>query len=493
MSTEHLLNLFPNGAVAFDPVFTARGDWPNPPTLAADLNLALTHYFLSLQESRPEAAVLSALYGLTGQLAFSVSFYHLGQKGGDGVRVDPIQPMTIFESIPRRVPSVSDWLIGWGQKILLPLYRRITTGAGAYYTALGVTGLYRLRRYESIPDVFHVSLDKKTRAVMEQLAADIVSHLSLLAQEKSILIDPDTLSLWRSGVVERLIRAAEDVLAYRRFFKGFRGEIYERSTAPYHVALMSVAVRENGGRVHGSYHGVCQTASEPDVYAMAACTDFHAPAPGFAKDAQELASRIPPGLKDFTLHTAVLPDYSRRFLKPGAARTNIRRVVIIGRHVVMRYSAFNVLEFPFYLTLEQRLSKILLDAGYEVTYKAHPESNWRHFGDFMDSRVRVDWRPFEPTIDEYDAVFFHFGASSVMPYVLGSSLHVFMLADGWHDTRIWTSRQQAFFKEHINAVPAQIGADGLPGLNTAEILDIFAHPRPVDPERRIYDFFHKLY
>jgi hypothetical protein len=493
MSEPSHLNLFPNGAVTFDPAFAARGDWPNPATLAADINLELTRYFLTLQESRPEAAVLSALYGLTGQLAFSVSFYHLGRKGGDGVRVDPHKPMTMFEATSQRRVLLSDWLVGWGQKILISFRRWVTTGTGDYYAALGITCLYRLRRYESIPDVFCVSLSAKARAAMETLAADILSRLSEIAQEKGINIDPDVVSLWRAGGTDRLIRAAEDLAAYRRFFKGFTGELFERSTAPYHTALMSVAVRENGGRVHGSYHGVCQTASEPDVYAMVACTDFHAPAPGFAADTNELAARIPPGLNRFSIHTSAAPDYHCRFLKPGAPRTAIKRVAIIGRHVVMRYSAFNVLEFPFYLTLEQRFASLLLDAGYEVTYKAHPESNWRHFGDYMDPRVQVDWRPFEPTLNEYDAVFFHFGASSVVPYVLGSPLHVFMLADGWHDRRIWTSRQQAFFKEHTNAVPAKIGADGLPVLNAAEIRDIFARPRPVDPEKRIYDFFHTVY
>ena len=85
-------------------------------------------------------------------------------------------------------------------------------------------------------------------------------------------------------------------------------------------------------------------------------------------------------------------------------------IAIMGRQVVMRTSAFNTLEFPVYLDLEYQLSKILIDGGFEVIYKAHPESNWMKFDQFFDERVQIDKRPFEEVFTEFDAVFYHFGA-----------------------------------------------------------------------------------
>ena len=159
--------------------------------------------------------------------------------------------------------------------------------------------------------------------------------------------------------------------------------------------------------------------------------------------------------------------------------------------LVMRYSAFNTLEFAAYLKLEFDLAFWLVQQGYEVIYKAHPESDWRYFDTFFPKEVKINWSPFEDVVENFDAVFYHFGASSTLPSALASPVHVFMLKDGWHDKRLWPERIQKFFSEYCNMVPATIDQNDLICLDFDVFADLLAKPKPVSPPERVHDFYHR--
>ena len=61
----------------------------------------------------------------------------------------------------------------------------------------------------------------------------------------------------------------------------------------------------------------------------------------------------------------------------------IQRIAVMGRPFLMRTSAFNSMGFGIYLEFEKSVCQVLQRVGYEVIYKAHPESDWEYFEQYF--------------------------------------------------------------------------------------------------------------
>lgn len=509
IDTSSHLHLYPNGALLFDPDSIGTFIWPNRVTLPADLNRELTIFQMGLiadENLQPYNQVLRALYSLPGILAFNISYYQLAtlteDQGLPGFTRDSSKPlMTIDNSKVKktRKPDCRDYLATYGQKLLLSLLfliktnLQLTASAPKYYPTEIFGEIYRLRRADAIPRVLRQKINHQDKIGLMKISSRLLQEMDRLTTKHSIHLDEHVRELIRQHIDDTLENSWQDLQAYTAFFGQKPFSYFERSLTPYQSALIATACHAAGGEAHSTYHGVCQSAGEPDIVTMANARHFWAPTEAFADDARALSGFIPENLRHYDICCYGDTTHYRHFIRNDSPRKTIRNIAIIGRHVVMRYSAFNMLEFPFYLDLEKRIGSLLADNGYEVTYKAHPESDWRHFDRYFDPRVKIDWRPFEAVMDEFDAVIYHFGASSTLPAALGSHQHLFMIKDGWHNQRIWPPRLIRFFEEYANMLPATIGDDGLIHWDEKTILDIFSHAKSVSPENRIRDFFCKRY
>lgn len=507
--TSGLLRLYPNGALLFDPIAIGSFRWPNHVTLPADINRELTVFQMDLiadQTLQPCNNVLRALYSLPGVLAFNMSYYRLAslsisQNLPGFIRDSEKELITVSmpDADQPEKRNLKDCLATYGQGCLLSLAAalkmklQLTASAPDYYPAKEFGSIYRLRRADAIPRVLGKPCSPQEKDSLSHLTSLLMSEVDRQSQKYSILLNSETRTLLCTYVQLTLEAGWRDLQAYRRFFGKTSVSYFERSLTPRQNALIATACHAVGGAAHSTYHGVCQSAGEPDIVTMANARFFWAPTKAFRDDAEALSGFIPKELRQYDIRCYDDDTHYRRFIRNDKPRQSIKSVAIIGRHVVMRYSAFNMLEFPFYLDLEKRLGTLLADQGYQVTYKAHPESDWRHFDRYFDPRIKIDWRPFEAVMDEFDAVIYHFGASSTLPPALGSHQHLFMIKDGWHDRRIWPPRLIRFFDEYANMIPATIGGDGLIQWNEKTILDMLAHPKSVCPQERIRDFFHKRY
>lgn len=503
------LRLYPNGALQFDPACIGSFPWPNQVTLPADLNRALTRLQMNLiadQTLHPHNQILRALYNLPGILAFNLSYYRLAtiacEQNLPGFIRDNSKPLITVEvnqDSKLHGADGKDYIAVYGQKVILTLLSlmridlRLTASAPGYYPVRISGNLWRLRRADAIPRVLRQSISDTDKSNLAQLTSRILTEVERLGVQNDIHIEPETQKLLSQFIQNTLENSWQDLQAYRRFFGQNIFSYFERSLTPYQSALIATACQTAGGETHSTYHGVCQSAGEPDIVTMANACHFWAPTEAFADDARTLSDFIPKDLRHYDICCYDDERHYQRFIRNDMPRDHIKKVAIIGRHVVMRYSAFNMLEFPFYLDLEKRLGQLLSDQGYQVTYKAHPESDWRHFDRYFDQRVTIDWRPFEDVMDEFDAVIYHFGASSTLPPALGSHQHLFMIKDGWHDQRIWPPRLIHFFEEYANMIPATIGTNGLVVWDEKAILKTFLHPKPVHPENRVKDFFCRRY
>lgn len=501
---EFALDLYPNKALLFDPHIIGKIQWPNMPSLPADLNLALTNYFYDLignDEFAPAHHGLHSLYYLTGVLSFNISFYHLAQSKTAGFFRDETKPLLTMGDGARTKESenvLKDFIATKGQKFLLRAASIF--GMRPNITLLANTSIYpekqfgkifRIRRPEAILSIEKTHLNAQEQSSAKKLSAAIFAKAISLAHENNIDLDDDTKNSLQAYVAKEVLRANKDLKAVKKFIGYTKCIYFERSLTPYLQSLISTACRHNGGQAYSTFHGVCQTASEPDVATMANASVFWGVSEAFTDDAKELSEKIPEKIRHYEIKNLGQEDHYKKYLKNDSPRKEIRHVAIMGRHIVMRTSAFNTLEFPAYLDIENKMCSLLLAHGYEVTYKAHPECSWRHFDQFFDPRVKIDWRPFEGVMNEFDALYYHFGASSTLPHALGSHLHIFMLADGWHDVRIWPSRIQNFYRQYCNMLAGRINENGLIDFNAQDVLNAFKNPVAFDKEKRIQDFFNK--
>lgn len=502
----YALDLYPNKALLFDPKAIGQVLWPNDARLPADLNLELTDFFYRLlgeDEFAPANQTLHSLFYLTGVLSFNLSFYNLAQNPVEGFFRDRTQPLvTIGEGarIQASDSHLKDYIATKCQKILLCAAQML--GRKPKLTMLVNSSVYspdkfgkitRLRRPQAMLSVEHSKVTPEEAESVQKLVDVVQQKIVDLAGHHKISLDTETTEQIKAYIGGEINRTYGDLKAVQSFFGSSVFTFFERSLTPYLQSLISTVCRRNGGQAYSTYHGVCQTASEPDVATMVNASTFWGITDGFTDDARELSEKIPAAIRHFEIGNLGQEEHYTRFLKNDRPRDRIKRVAIMGRHVVMRTSAFNTLEFPAYLDIERKMSSLLVEQGYEVTYKAHPESSWRHFDSYFDPRIKIDWRPFEPVMDEFDALYYHFGASSTLPHALGSHLHIFMLQDGWHDIRIWPNRIQKHYQQYCNMLPGVISDSGLIEFDKEEILKAFENPKVFNKEDRIRDFFSKRY
>lgn len=499
------LELYPNGALSCDPWAIGSFDWPNNITLPAELNKELTHFLYDLigdPSLRPANQILHSLFHTTGTLSFNLSYYNLLQKAQSknlpGIFFDLSKPPitnSTKNTDSRHKPNLKDFIAVKGQKILFHAlnifgYRwKISASPHAIYDKKTFGKIYLIRRTEAIFKVELRALNEAEERSTLKLARIMMEKVSALAVKHDIKLDDKVRGLLQNYINNEFYSTRLDLKSLKRFFGSIQYNLYERSLTVYTQSLFSVVCKANGGEAHSMYHGVCQTANEPDIATMVNSSVFWGVTNAFAIDARELALRITSTARNFEVRQLGREDHYKVYLQNDRVRKEIKHIAVMGRPVVQRYSAFNSLEFSTYLELEKKITTILLDQGYKVTYKAHPESEWLHFDQYFDPRVKIDWRPFEPIMEEFDALFFHFGASSTMPYALGSHLHIFMLQDGWHDIKIWPKRLQKFFKIYTNMISGSFNKRGLIDIDEIQLINAFKSPVSFDKKQRVRDFF----
>tara|TARA_R110000796_G_scaffold11478_2_gene38262 strand:+ start:168353 stop:169708 length:1356 start_codon:yes stop_codon:yes gene_type:complete len=354
-----------------------------------------------------------------------------------------------------------------------------------------VQNAFLIRRPRAILYVIPAKLDDDDKKELEKCAQLFRGFFRKAIVDCDINADEIFLQQVDQYILEETVKVFKDFSRVKRLFGKKPFNLYERSISPYVISLIASASRRNGGEVHSTYHGVCQTANEPDISTMIRCTYFWGITDAFADDARELIEALPKAVDRNKIRNMKLDYLVSGDLRDEKESPPIKRIAIIGRPLLMRYSAFNTLEFPVYLKFERDLARWLVARGYDVTYKAHPESDWRYFDTFLPDGVKVDWAPFEKVCHNYDAAFFHFGASSTMPNAISSSMHIFMLQDGWHDIHLWPTRMQEYFKEHFNMVPGRISQTEFISLDFKVFEELLLNPKPFSIKRRVEDFYYR--
>lgn len=504
---EYFLDLNFNGSLLLDPKAIGNFDWPVDTKLLAFLNKDLTNFFFDLKISKnhsPYNSIIASLFNLTGLITFSLYNNELRKKVVD----KEIKGFYFHQNIENIFDSENTFPHSWGkpsaknivaaycQKIFIKLLAffhipiRLSAQKNIFYDRKNFGIIFRLFNIECIFRCFDAELSKSDIKGLAEINTSILKKVSTLIDTYHLSRDP----VFERGLEIKLQKILEQRFIEYKKIRLFMGTVqfdfYDQSLTNFPQGLFSEIARENGGMAYSSFHGSGLSSDEPDVASIGNSDVFVALNDAMEKDANEIRQKLPGELGNFKIYNLKMNNFHERVLKEDKERKNIKHVAIMGRSIISRVSTFNSLDNSYYFDVEKRLSEMLLTHGFDVTFKAHPESNWKHFDEVFDKRVNIEWRPFQEVSHEYDAVFFHFSATSTLVETLATGLHIFILKDGWHDKLSWPARTQLILETYANTIEAQIGDNGFAIMNQQQVIDAFHAPKVFNTKKRLSDWFN---
>lgn len=250
---------------------------------------------------------------------------------------------------------------------------------------------------------------------------------------------------------------AEALLAYTTSYLEHIAHVYSaiqkkvRKIRPRHllaptagktfVRALSLAVRNNGGKVTGFTHGyyICHYSSPRQaLHEMATVDEFMAYSPGSVQLMQRNLALNPPPRNN---PVRILHENSPVLLEQWNSWKNkplpqeIKTVMVVELSLILEWSGFHCAEsmvnYHFYYTL----CKTLSDKGYNVIFKRRPKSlDWEGINIFANiPNVEIEYDLFEKpgVIDKADAVFIQYAMSSTLYWSMCTNKTVIYVDAGW--------------------------------------------------------------
>jgi hypothetical protein len=336
--------------------------------------------------------------------------------------------------------------------------------------------LRAFRRVLGVPSTRSAEDDAEASRFVEILCEELRPILARHGIELSADEDESV----RKTLKAELTIALDDFNSLKRWLGRRKFDYYGGSVCNYTGAILALVARASGGEAHSQIHGgnVYGNTFSANVTEFLNATTAWVPSKQAADNARVMmAMRCPEA------PTAAVRVQSENPLlgydKPGAAIKTIRTVLVMGSPVVLQYSASGALPAPCYIDAETRLVNFLVKSGYEVIYKPHPENTWRDHAAIMSSKARVEYRAYEEIGDACDAVIYIFHISSTLITDLGSSRHVFLFGDGWHET-FWLPQVWDALRDRCVVIPGAINDRNRIAFDADYLLTALRNPRPVD-------------
>ncbi len=495
------IDFFRNGALLVDPLaFEAeKRAWPLPPTLpSAIYDKIVVFWFAEIAANTGGMGdLLRPLFGLAGLAAFNLYYQKLAacQRATPhpAIRLDETKPFSYVGHgvAARHGGTAKEWLAAWGQKLLIRLMPLSGRRPRLYFSGnlLVECGrfapVYRLRCMDGIRNVFRKDPKGEDQALLEAMIARFAAHIKNVAMEFGTESRPEDLEQLVKVFRTWLFEAYSDAEALEMLTRGVTFDCVEGSLSSRLPCLLGVTAVRHGGEAHSTCHGeYFQTMNMADTATILNASVFWAPTPAIGEDCRESLSKLPAGMKAGaidSLNLDVAKPYRDKYIGAQPPK-EIKTILILARHVPVHYSADYTLDFPCIIDFYAQLTRILCDAGYDVIFKAHPESLWRHFDKVIDPRAKVEWKSFERAGLKFDAVIMDNMTSTVVPDLIARPVHLFILGDEWND-RSLSSRQKQFFDTHARRLGAELGEDGFYKMDKAFILQCLKNPAAPDASR----------
>ncbi len=472
--------------------------WPNHPFLAGRLTNAIFELIWTMSAERPDSDVrlLMARIRIGSMLGVAISAYQVARACGDDavparldgpvrlkVDADPINDQIALQlSLGQRAKR---WLAVQGQCLALRLIDllglpRPTIMVSDYppNPDAGLGWRWRVRSPFAFFNRGRVSPDEVKR--LRPVADEFTARVAAIAHKLNAPLDEAAIASMPAFTLDEMAKSLADYTYFRRLFGNRPINFYGGTVTAYSRAIIALAARAAGGRAHCTLHGGMTggTRMHGGLTELVIADHMWVPTPALVPRAERTATYLPPQVPRATIKALPGANELKAMVGRTAPTRPIHHVAIMGVPLCIA-SAVWTAEFACYLAVERRLAKLLLDAGYAVTFKAHPEDAFRDYEAALPAGVAVEWRGYERVCHAFDASIHLLHPSTTLISDLGSDRHVFLLTDGYHEAH-WLPEVWETLSARCNLMPARVGEDNWLHVDERALLESLQAPKMAD-------------
>ncbi|MBF0159604.1 MAG: hypothetical protein HQL58_08755 [Magnetococcales bacterium] len=292
-------------------------------------------------------------------------------------------------------------------------------------------------------------------------------------------------------LVPQLVTAWHDASTIADVLRQRPIDCFLGSLGGYAASLLAWLAKQYGGRVYSSIHANFdfRFSNGVDMMETIAVDRFYCISQEAAERAERLAHRFwGPLWGQSPLTTVICPmqhhqgsaDALPAIDRPAAAKPE--QIMVMGMIANPR-NMQGPMALPVQLHLEWRLCRLLVAAGYQVTYKAHPENTWLGHERLLGLAVAIERRPLEQVWQRTDAfVIVQAQSTTVQSVILRSDRPVCFL---WHpDMDPCDPLTTAEMDMRCHVVPVWQDAAHRIVFDAQFLLEALQQPKPVSRELR---------
>ena len=323
----------------------------------------------------------------------------------------------------------------------------------------------------SFYDVYKASNEKKLSESDDRniqfIAASIKNGIVEIAAAYGININQKQHDFIYHHILDLFRKTQCTLLAVKKGIGNRKIQLFIGSNNNYYSRIMSVAIREAAGKIHGFKHG------EPVnyLYDLVSWLDlslndyYYEYTEKHSNMMRKIAEKFPPPNKNNCEILSMNSLQYKDLLSDNVRKQNgkVERVMFIGN--CFRHSSFSsatAVFSPLQLYIELSVIDKLKRQGFKVIYKLHPENLDKRIGFVKDisifknlfpSDVEINTLPFEKEMDNVDAYAFYYTATSTFGPAVKSSKQVY-----FYDVnlRSYPNRMQDFITQRCNLLETKL-------------------------------------
>ena len=304
-----------------------------------------------------------------------------------------------------------------------------------------------------------VELSDNDKNNLDEISRLIVEDLKIVIKEYDISFTEKQNNYLRGVTYDVFYKSLQALNSVKVGLKKKRIELYMGSNNSFLSRIMSVAIRNNGGKIHGFSHG------EPLIYnwdkiswmELSLNTNYYE----YTEKLSEELKKVHAGNFQYRNQVKIESFNSDVFTKFHEQATNrsindsCKKVMLIGN--AYRETGMTSVTSPpgvIQLQIEMEIINKLKEIGYSVLYKKHPGGYFENRKLPFSEYVEIIDAPFEATYQSADVLIFYYTRTTTFGYALSSDKHVVVIDSGIEEIKEETlkliEKQCSYFKANYN-------------------------------------------
>lgn len=324
---------------------------------------------------------------------------------------------------------------------------------------LGTPWVWRLRT----PEVFFRKKIALNNDDLNKITNDVEKFLNVIIKSFSgynFKFEEKEIKILREFLTSEFKKTWSDYKSLVKFFGKKPFNFITYANTAYMAGLLSRVSRESGGQSHGMVHGNTKfyLAQLSFYFDYSNCSTFWVSDKTARRTLLENNAYYNlPNINDKIL--VINEKLDNGLKKEYSHKKQIKKIIIIGAESTLT-PIEGFLPYFFYIDFEKKLSDFLIENNYNVVYKFHPDNRWRNHHKYFDSRVKIEYRPFEMIERDYDMAVQLIPSSTVFNIIVDDSKPIFILNDGFHNKH-WNINEGQRILKKLYKINATITPSGI--------------------------------